>query len=81
MYYLPIARYVGQTKDIEGRMKEHEANGKNTSGYEILYNGPNAKKEESYYIGYYNTYKPYGGNGNIGEFKTKYDQGQRDRRH
>ncbi len=100
VYYLPNENYVGKTKNIASRMKQHRKSGKDTDGYIILYEGialmrwmlwrynyyfttnagMNYYKEESYYIGYYNSYHN-GANENKGEFSEKYEKGLRDGGH
>ena len=41
VYLLPIENYVGTTKNIETRMSHHRGNGKDTTGYRILYSSDN----------------------------------------
>jgi len=36
VYYLPEEHYVGMTKDIDNRIKDHNKKGKITEGYEIV---------------------------------------------
>jgi hypothetical protein len=82
IYYLPKARYVGQTtRDLPTRLREHAKAGKNTQGAHALMTrraGPRANRAESAAIARFNTYRN-GGNKNRGNDVRAYVHTSRSR--